>query len=158
MNNLVKGTPQRVQDGAVLLAISSWHLYPDMELFGNSPVRVKQKDSIFESAAILTLGLKQIRENCKSVYWSLPLSCLQYYGDHVIASRKFDKSNTRAFCEQFAYIVLGCLFVSWGEFATSNDMGLKWVGVLCSIFVPSNSLRISLKNVLRFQIQYCMTS
>jgi hypothetical protein len=34
VNNLVKGIPQRVQDGTALLVISSWHLYPDMIVYG----------------------------------------------------------------------------------------------------------------------------
>ncbi|KAK2729017.1 uncharacterized protein CKAH01_10588 [Colletotrichum kahawae] len=32
MNRLLQGIPQRVQDGTILLAMSSWHLYPDMEV------------------------------------------------------------------------------------------------------------------------------
>jgi len=35
MDRLIQGIPQRVQDGAILLAISSWHLYPDMEVLVN---------------------------------------------------------------------------------------------------------------------------
>jgi hypothetical protein len=34
MNNLVKGISQRVQNGALLLGLSAWHLYPDMVVHG----------------------------------------------------------------------------------------------------------------------------
>ncbi|KAE9373081.1 hypothetical protein N431DRAFT_544236 [Stipitochalara longipes BDJ] len=110
MNNLVKGMPQRVHDGAALLAISSWHLYPDLVVYGNSCVEVKQKDPIFDRAALLTLGLQQVKEDTKSVHWSLPLACLQYYGHPVETSRTVGEENSRITRPQFAYIILGCIF------------------------------------------------
>jgi hypothetical protein len=85
MNNLLKGMPQRVHDGAALLGISSWHLYPEMIVYGGPAVEIKQKDPLFDRAALLTLGLEQVRTDVKSVYWSLPLACLQYYGHPVQA-------------------------------------------------------------------------
>jgi hypothetical protein len=30
LEDLLAGLPQRVQDGSLLLALSSWHLYPDI--------------------------------------------------------------------------------------------------------------------------------
>jgi hypothetical protein len=137
MNNLVKGMPQRVQDGAALLAISSWHLYPDMIVYGGPCVEVKQKDPLFNQAALLTLGLQQIRDDSKSVYWSLPLACMQYYGHPVQASRTVGSENSRINYQQFAYIVLGCVFHGWNDHATSNDAGLQWVERLGAIFQSS---------------------
>jgi hypothetical protein len=32
MDCLIRGIPQRVQDGSTLLAMSSWYLYPDMTI------------------------------------------------------------------------------------------------------------------------------
>lgn len=78
MENLVNGMPQQVQDGAALLGISSWHMYPDILLFGETAVDVKQKDDIFENTAVLTLGLEVPGDPDNSVSWSLPLARLQY--------------------------------------------------------------------------------
>ena len=127
MNNLVRGIPQRVQDGAALLAISSWHLYPDMVVYAGPGVEVKQNDAIFEPAALLTLGLQHIRDNNKSVYWSLPLAHLQFYGHPIRASRTTGQENSRVSYQQFAYIILGCLFVGWKDLASTNKKGLLWV-------------------------------
>ncbi len=33
MENLIQGIPQKVHNGAVLLAVSAWHLYPDMLVY-----------------------------------------------------------------------------------------------------------------------------
>ncbi|KAJ3576482.1 hypothetical protein NPX13_g3687 [Xylaria arbuscula] len=58
MENLCKGIPQRVHNGAVLLAISSWHLYPDVDVFGGGRESVVQSDSLVSPAGRLTVGLE----------------------------------------------------------------------------------------------------
>lgn len=132
MNSLVKGIPQRARDGAPLLAISSWHLYPDMIVYGGSCVEVKQNDPIFDRAALLTLGLEDVRDDTKSVYWSLPLACLQYYGYPIQASRTVGLENSRITYQQFAFVVLGCLFNGWKDYATTNEEGLQWIDRLAT--------------------------
>lgn len=70
-----------------------------MVVYGNAGVVVKQKNPIFEPAALLTLGLQHLREDNKSVYWSLPLAHLQYYGYPILASRTVGQENPRlSFC------------------------------------------------------------
>jgi hypothetical protein len=133
MNSLVKGIPQRVQDGVALLAISSWHLYPNMVVFGKS--HVQMKDPIFESSALLTLGLEHAREGVESVYWSLPLACLQYYGHPVQTSRSIGQENARIKPEQFLYVLLGCVFAGWDfgpqkNYASTNKLGFQWLGIV----------------------------
>jgi hypothetical protein len=141
MNNLVKGIPQRVHDGAALLALSSWHLYPDMVFYGETCVEVKQKDLLFDSA-ILTLGLQQVRSESKSVYWSLPLACLQHYGHPIQTHRTLDQGNRRITFQQFAFILMGCLFDNWKEFARDNDQGIQWLEQLGRICRVSTDHRI----------------
>jgi hypothetical protein len=137
MDSLVRGIPQRVHSGAALLAISSWHSYPDMAVFGSTGgpcVEVKQKDTIFDKSALLTLGLQQIRGNdTKSVYWSLPLVCLQYYGNPVKTSRTVGEEISRITPHQFPYIISGCLFARWKDLAATNDGGLVWTESLAEI-------------------------
>ncbi|KAH8684202.1 hypothetical protein BGZ60DRAFT_161886 [Tricladium varicosporioides] len=138
MNSLIKGIPQRVQDGAILLGISSWHLYPDMACFGETCVQVKQKDPIFKDTALLTLGLHHVREGAESVFWSLPLACLQYYGPPVHTARSVGQENARISCDQFLYVVLGCLFDGWGEFAATNEDGYHWVDKIMKLLQKSS--------------------
>lgn len=127
MENLVKGMPQQVQDGTALLGISSWHLYPDILLFGDSTVDVKQNDPIFEGTAVLTLGLELANTSDKSVSWSLPLARLQYYGDPVHTSRSTGCDNSRIMPDQFSFIVLGCVFNSWNSFGLTSETALAWL-------------------------------
>ncbi|PMD20098.1 hypothetical protein NA56DRAFT_627892 [Hyaloscypha hepaticicola] len=142
MNNLIKGVPQRVQEGAVLLAMSSWHLYPDLGYFGTSCQReVEQKDPLFTHTALLTLGLEHVPELSKSVYWSLPLAHLQYYGHPVKTSKTIGRENSRVNYKEFAYIILGCLFNDWKAFAATNEQGIDWVLRLSKILGLSNDHR-----------------
>lgn len=136
VNELVKGMPQRIQNGAALLALSSWHLYPDMMVYGESCVEVKQGDSLFDAAALLTLGLQEtrnIKDSVQSVYWSLPLARLQYYGSPVQATRSIGQESSRIPSQNFAYIALGCVFQGWNEYAATNERGSFWIENLANI-------------------------
>jgi len=127
MNNLVKGIPQQVQDGAALLGMSSWHLYPDMVVLGDVTVKVEQNDKLFLPSTFLTLGLQFIDNSRRSVSWSLSLAHLKYYGHPVQSNHSFGTENSRVSIDQFGYIMLGCVFGGWKEYASTADIGLKWL-------------------------------
>lgn len=50
VQNLLMGISQRVNSGAVLLALSAWHHYPDMDVFCVSNKTVEQKDPLMSGA------------------------------------------------------------------------------------------------------------
>lgn len=78
MERLLVGHPQEARDGAIILGLCAWHLYPDMIVLGSEEKDVKQKDSLFKGRGILTVGLT--REHGEGIYWSLPLRYLRHYG------------------------------------------------------------------------------
>ncbi|KAN0103161.1 hypothetical protein V8E51_011474 [Hyaloscypha variabilis] len=127
MENLVKGVPQQVQDGAALLGMSSWHLYPDMVVLGGVTAEIKQQDSLFTSSAILTLGLQFADQSRHGVSWSLPLAHLRYYGHPVQASCSVGPANSRISMDQFAYVILGCVFGGWKEYGSTPEIGVSWL-------------------------------
>lgn len=104
---------------------------------------VKQKDPIFKPSGLLTLGLQHLREDKKSVYWSLPLACLQHYGYPVPTSRSTGSKTARVTYQQFAHILIECPFVGWKSFAQTNEEGLKWLQRLGNIAQLSGA-RVSL--------------
>ncbi|KAF8851387.1 hypothetical protein BDZ45DRAFT_679169 [Acephala macrosclerotiorum] len=155
MENLVQGIPQRIQDGAALLGISAWHMYPDMVVLKEKPVDVKQKDPLFKDTALLTLGLEAVGR--KSVSWSLPLSRLQYYGEPVRTERSAGQDNTRITAKEFSYVILGGLFGGWKDFAPTPEVGLQWLEPLANLTKdPSyaSSLETSKLSDLRFWLSY----
>ncbi|OTB13474.1 hypothetical protein K445DRAFT_44822, partial [Daldinia sp. EC12] len=86
LENLIEGIPQQISDGAVLLGLSSWHLYPDL-LLARTNQYVRQEDALISSGGIITIGLESKEDNGKGVFWSLPLAQARYYGDPVITKR-----------------------------------------------------------------------
>ncbi|OTA61403.1 hypothetical protein K449DRAFT_331143, partial [Hypoxylon sp. EC38] len=83
MEKLLNGVPLQAHNGDILLALLSWHLYPDMKYLAKEDQYIKQQDALVEGRGILTLGLQpspRIERVYESVYWALPLSHLRYYG------------------------------------------------------------------------------
>jgi hypothetical protein len=127
MENLVRGVPQQVQDGAALLGMSSWHLYPNMVVLGGVTADVRQQDPLFPSSAVLTLGLQFADESRHGVSWSLPLAHLRYYGHPVQSSCTVGPANSRISIDQFAYVMLGCVFGGWKEYGSTPKLGVSWL-------------------------------
>ncbi|KAI7973311.1 hypothetical protein EIK77_000659 [Talaromyces pinophilus] len=95
MERLLVGHPQEARDGAIILGLSAWHLYPDMIVLGSEEKDVKQKDPLFQGRGILTLGLTREEDTpeCQGVYWSLPLRYLRHYGLPVLCKRSLHSSE-----------------------------------------------------------------
>jgi hypothetical protein len=123
MENIIAGVPQSVQSAAVLLALSAWHLYPDMAVLGSTTTNVKQNDHLICPGGIITLGLrKQIEGNELGISWSLPLSHLRYYGKPVQATRSISTSSSRISMEELLLVSVGCVTNGWSSHEESNSL------------------------------------
>jgi hypothetical protein len=152
MENLIQGVPQRMYNGATLLGISAWHMYPDMVVLKGKLVNLTQNDPLFSSNAPLTLELE---DTCRqSVSWSLPLARLQYYGTPVLTDRSAGQDNTRVSANGFSYIMLGCLFAGWKDFAQKPETGLRWLATLVALTEGSNLEDCVKKSDVRFWLGY----
>lgn len=114
MERLVQGMPQRVQDGAVLLAISSWHLYPDMEILVEQVKRVDQQDALMHGG-LITLSKPAISPNKEGVFWSLPLSRMRYYHPPQTTERRVASDTSRVTMNEFWLVILGAMIGAWVE-------------------------------------------
>ncbi|KAI0448407.1 hypothetical protein F5B21DRAFT_121706 [Xylaria acuta] len=112
-DNLCKGIPQRVYNGAAIVAITSWHLYPDVDVFGDKTKCVTQKDVLASAGGRLTVGLEDADpESTIGVHWSLSLANLRFYGDPVpTTSNMTDRS--RIYFQDLTLVCLGSLFATW---------------------------------------------
>lgn len=114
-DNLIQGIPQSIQNGAVLLCLSSWHIYPDMLVLGEGPRTIGQDDHLVHDGGILTIGLHMENDKeDKGVFWSLPLAQLRYYGGPVLAERSLATQGDRISLIQLFQVVAGCLSRGWG--------------------------------------------
>ncbi|CAG9949320.1 unnamed protein product [Clonostachys rosea f. rosea IK726] len=101
---------QSIKDGSALLALSSWHLYPDMFVLGAGPDRVIQNDPL--------------------AFWSLPLAYLKYYGDPVTTSRIFGDHASRLSISEFNYVVFGSILSNWGVYGKTIPTAAEFLVVL----------------------------
>jgi hypothetical protein len=123
-DTLIQGVPQVAQDGASLLGLSSWHLYPDMLVLsatGGMAKEVQQQDSFVKKGGILTLGLESISPSLKGgVFWSLPLAHLRYYGEPVVSLRSTSADGSQISFQMLKQVALGSAFSAWGDYVPSD--------------------------------------
>jgi hypothetical protein len=119
LQDLINGMPQSISKGALLLGISAWHIYPDLNVVGPT-VHVKFKDPLVNPGGTITLGLA-FSENDTGAKWSLSLSHLRYYGDPVKVSMAAEANISRITMGQLHLVALGSLIGTWGTCGTSVE-------------------------------------
>jgi len=114
MENLVSGAPQAVTDGAAIVGLSAWHLYPDMTVFGPKITEISMKDELIQTGGVLSLGLSSsTKETSPGVYWCLSLTFMRYYGQPVRSERQLLVNPKRITFPQFQIAVLGTVLGTW---------------------------------------------
>ncbi|GES59373.1 hypothetical protein ATEIFO6365_0003065400 [Aspergillus terreus] len=114
MENLINGMPQAVNDGSVLIALGSWHIYPDLIVLGKNPAEVHFKDSLIKPGGVVTTGFDQAHGNCpQGVYWSLSLKHFHHYGGAAQKEALFHPDGARVTFDQFCFAAFGCLLGHW---------------------------------------------
>lgn len=134
MDGLIEGISQQAKSGEILLALSAWHLFPDMVVVKPCTTPVYQHDQIFTSGGILTIGLEKPGPDRIGVYWSLPLARLRHYGAPVVSSCSIDSSErSRLSIDELVQAVLGCFLQGWGEAGLDTSAVIGWLSRLSSI-------------------------
>ncbi|QPC72442.1 hypothetical protein HYE68_003194 [Fusarium pseudograminearum] len=151
VENLLLGQPQEVRDGAILLGLSAWHLYPDLLVLGNTVTQVKQRDTLVAPGGILTVGLAETHSDqghC-GVSWSLPLASLNFYGDPITSTQTLDPDTSRLSSRDLSYVGLGSLLHEWDLPSTTVSQAVEclvelWAFLCRNIGGPaqSDSLRL----------------
>lgn len=111
---LVRGVPQQIDNGAVLLGLSSWHLYPDI-LMASTDTHIKQADNLIASGGIITIGLENKDGKFGGVFWSLPLAQAKYYGDPVLAKRCLGVEQSRVSFDELQLVIIGSIIRDWED-------------------------------------------
>ncbi|KAH0565865.1 hypothetical protein GP486_000743 [Trichoglossum hirsutum] len=160
MENLIKGMPQRVQDGAILLCLSAWHLYPDMVVLGSTTTEVEQKDPLLAPGGCLTIGLENSDSSLSGgVYWSLSLAHLRYYGEPIQRSRSIGGDSSRIPFEDFTLAALGSVFIGLGAHESRILAGAKFFTTLWSYLIRKTETEMfSIEKSLAQVILACSSS
>ncbi|KAI9858562.1 MAG: hypothetical protein M1813_007367 [Trichoglossum hirsutum] len=129
LDKLISGMPHRVQSGAVLLGLTSWHLYPDISVLGLTSTQVIQKDPLICPGGVVTIGITDADPSDESgVYWSLPLAYLRHYRRPVKSIGSIGPGTSRVTFKKFLQSVLGRILGGW-ELDVGNTVEI------CDLFV-----------------------
>lgn len=134
VERLLNRIPQRVEDGSVLLAISSWHLYPNMHVLAENAKDVDLKDNLMTDS-LLTLSTVRGDFTKEGVFWSLPLSRMRYYSPPVVAERHLAFDTTRISMDDFQVIVLGTIIAKFREVCSDELRTCKFIIFLNKRFI-----------------------
>lgn len=114
MEKLVQGIPQQIRDGSILLAISSWHLYPDMAVLSDVMTRVEQNDPIMKRSLLtFSVHISPATEDSDGIFWSLPMAHMRYYSPPVFAHGRLNSDTSRVSMDDFLIVVLGMVLSPW---------------------------------------------
>lgn len=142
VEKLLEGVPQSINDGAVILALTSWHIFPDMFVIGAGSTIIQQNDPLYPKGTVITLGQSSRPPDATSdgVFWSLPLAFLKYYGDPVVRTRSLGVSTSRLTFSEVMQVVLGSMMAGWRDYA--RDLQQVCVNIISiADFITTNRRR-----------------
>lgn len=138
LETLLGNEPQVAFDRSVLLAISSWHLYPNLLVFQEEATNVAFSDDLFPALGVLSLGFEyharsRDLHNGKAqdsglgmaTRWSLALSHLRYYGSPVQV-RSDENQRERATIDEIWLTCLGAILRQWEVSISNLEASVQW--------------------------------
>jgi hypothetical protein len=133
MEAILEGKPQGfenagLRDGALLLGLCAWHLYPNLLVLGKKPVELSLNDPLMPSGVTITIGLQRPDEDHdrRGIYWSLSLAHLRYYGRPVETERAFNLRTSRLTFEELAPVIFGSLIHRWKNLGSDPRSYAGW--------------------------------
>ena len=152
MEALVNNSPIAMPSGDILLALSSWHIYPDLNVLVASKI-VRQADPLVPESGILTIGMQQPLNSTtqpNGLRWSLPLAHLRFYGDPVTRTAIIRKEGSRLHLAEFQMAVLGSLLGGWRVPDRQLERAIKWVAWMSKTIISAipNDFKMAEKSSL----------
>ncbi|MCJ1313199.1 hypothetical protein MMC25_006876 [Agyrium rufum] len=97
VENVVSGMPQAINSGPTLLALTAWHLYPNILVIGKITSQVRLEDSLISPGGTLTIGLARATadDDRHGVYWLLSLAHLDCYGHPVRSGANLSQDSAK---------------------------------------------------------------
>ncbi|KAL8883158.1 MAG: hypothetical protein Q9192_007404 [Flavoplaca navasiana] len=146
---LVQGISQQARTGDILLAISSWHLFPDLTIVKPSMTHVRQNDPVFGSGGLLTIGLQTPAVQEQGVHWSLPLAYLRHYGAPVISTQSINSGlRSRLSLQELLQATLGSLLQGWGAAGRDTLRSLRWISSMYHLLLEGSKFGSDKASVL----------
>lgn len=164
LETLLGNEPQVAFDRSVLLAISSWHLYPNLLVFQEEATNVAFSDDLFPALGVLSLGFeyharsRDVRNGKAqdsglgmATRWSLALSHLRYYGSPVQV-RSDENQRERATIDEIWLTCLGAILRQWDVSISNLEASVQWFQKIGDLLHPVEE---SEKTVLSWLSELC---
>lgn len=164
LETLLGNEPQVAFDRSVLLAISSWHLYPNLLVFQEEATSVSFSDELFPALGVLSLGFEYHPPNrdlkngkaqdqglSMATRWSLALSHLRYYGD-AVQVRSDENQGERATIDEMWLTCLGAILRQWEVSISNLEASVQWFQKIGDLLHP---IEESEKTVLSWLSKLC---
>lgn len=140
LEKLICGQPHAVLDGSILLGISSWHIYPDMTVFGSGPGKhVMMRDSLVNSGGVISVGVKYSSPlgpgSQHGVFWSLSLGHYKFYGKPTNKVSRLNEDRSRLTFSELQVATIGALLSHWNIPVAMTEGALKCLLKIVS-FLP----------------------
>ncbi|KAF5646896.1 uncharacterized protein FTJAE_1894 [Fusarium tjaetaba] len=139
---LILGIPQEAQNGAAILGLSAWHIYPDIHVYGNKNIKVAMNDELVAAGGVLSLAsCPSQRTESRGVYWSLCLSHLTFYGPPVKRNQALENDPRRIPFDHLLHATVGAILSRWRVHSGDLVDGIKiLIAILDTISVANRSL------------------
>lgn len=114
---IICGASYSITEGAVILALLSWHLYPDVITVAKEPGQLHQKDDLISGGQVI-LGLSSKDKSSSGVHWCLSLAHLSYYGPSQTITRSVAFGGTpgnRLTLADFTVVLIGGYIGLWNS-------------------------------------------
>ncbi|KAI0599507.1 hypothetical protein F4775DRAFT_591297 [Biscogniauxia sp. FL1348] len=154
LEKVVCGASYSIHDGAVILALATWHLYPDIIVQGSTVREISQKDDLVNPGGVITIGLENTMSTNSSatpgVHWSLSLGHLRYYGATKMTTRSLTvlpSGNSRFTFEEFVLVFLGAVIGQWNQQEkVSLESALEFINLVVTKFEETLSSAPEIKS------------
>ncbi len=101
-----------------MVALSAWHIYPDMIYFGASKnqqgTEVTMNDPLIYPGGVLSLGISSTaHEEGSGVSWSLSLAHHRFYGPPIQKQGQIETHGGRVSFPEFQQVLFGAILATW---------------------------------------------
>ena len=116
LDKIISGEPHRVSKGSVLVGISAWHIFPDLNVVGAATTAIEFRDPLVAESGKITIGLHSSNPDHNfGVQWSLALSHLRFYGDPVHVTQYSGFDGSRMTIDELRLVAFGSVLADWGK-------------------------------------------
>ncbi|KAH8899089.1 hypothetical protein GQ53DRAFT_817292 [Thozetella sp. PMI_491] len=137
VEKIICGGAYAVRDGTILVALSAWHLYPDLCVYRQHEreKEIAMKDDLIQNGGVLSLGLVDTANRLNNgVYWSLPLRHFKFYGRPVRKTRTLQIEGNRMTFTELLQAYLGIMLqeynIDLGDTALALQLSLALLALL----------------------------